>query len=129
MPNGRPPHPLFRNPFLSALFLLGLLIILGVLFRLQTLSAARTAAYDATLSAASLSSSAVHLWLEERRADADAVAASPLFRHALLLETERSGSAAPSFVNSPLQQHLELTERATTTAPPCSSTWSRASPC
>ena len=108
MPNRHQPHPLVRHPLLSVLFLLGLLIILGVLVRLQTLSAARTAAYDATLSAASLSSRAVHLWLEERRADADAVAASPIFRRDLLLETQRSGSTAPDFVNSPLQQHLEL---------------------
>ena len=105
----RPLHKaLASKPLLLVLVLLVCLLALGLLLHQQARTSAQATAYETTLSAASLSSRAVHLWLEERRADADVVTTSPLFQNALRGLTGRSGSTDRSFVNSPLQQHLEL---------------------
>ena len=105
----RPLHKaLASKPLLLVLVLLVCLLALGLLLHQQARTSAQATAYETTLSAASLSSRAVHLWLEERRADADVVTTSPLFQNTLRVLTGRSGTTDRSFVNSTLQQHLEL---------------------
>jgi diguanylate cyclase (GGDEF)-like protein/PAS domain S-box-containing protein len=99
---------LVRKPLLLVLILLACLLALGALLHQQARTTAQATSLETTLSAASLSSRAVYLWLEERRADADVVATSPLFQNALRMLTGRSGTTDRSFVNSTLQQHLEL---------------------
>src|SRR6218665_1261312 len=94
---------LSRKPLLMAVLLLAVVVGLGAVLHLQARYTAREASFSTTLSAASLGSRAVQLWLDERRADADAIAASPLFRATLRRLVEHRGTTDPT-----LQGHLEL---------------------
>ncbi len=97
---------LARRPLLLALLLLASLASLGVLLHLQARSGARTVAYDSMASTATLSARTLTIWFDERRADADAVATSPLFSRALR-QAGGSGEGARVAL-AELQQHLDL---------------------
>ncbi len=89
------PVSLHKPSMWLALGALAALCGVGALLQWQARGSARMAANESTLTAARLGAQAVSIWLDERRADADVTAASPMLQDAV-----RPGPA--------LHEYLEL---------------------